>query len=131
MIDMTHKIGRIVSVYFAITGIGFLVSSGYYEGMIATTNSDPILINLSGMVHFFIGMTILVNHFRWNKPLKIAVSLSGVMFFMKGVFLIALPELTLQTGGNPAQQPWVMSIGFIAAGLVMGYFSFLGRPYNE
>jgi hypothetical protein len=60
--------------------------------MISHTGSDPVLINLSGMVHFFIGMTILVNHFLWKNAKQIMVTLLGFMFSLKGIFLIALPE---------------------------------------
>ncbi|WP_139125130.1 hypothetical protein [Bacillus solimangrovi] len=75
--NLTVRIARIVSIYYLITGLGFLFSSDYSLKMVAPTGSDPVLINLSGMVHFFIGMTILVHHFKWKKPLQIAVSLSG------------------------------------------------------
>lgn len=129
--NITKRIGRIVSMYYLVTGIGFLVSADYYARMVSHTGTDPVLINLSGMVHFLIGMTILVHHFKWNKPLKIGVSLSGVFFMMKGLFLIAFPEMTLQTGNNPVQTPWIMSIAFIGFGLLIGYFSFLGKGYEE
>lgn len=118
-------------MYYVVTGLGFLLSSSYYATMIAHAGSDPVLINLSGMVHFFIGMTILVHHFAWNRPLKAAVSLSGVFFLLKGVFLIALPELTLQTGNNPVQVPWAMSVGFIAVGAAVGYFVYFGKQDEE
>lgn len=122
--EISNKIGKIVAVYFIVTGVGFLVSNDYYSQMIAHIGSDPVLINLSGMVHFFIGMTILVNHFLWKNALQIMVSFFGIMFLMKGVFLIALPELTLQSGDNPVQLPWAMSIGFISIGLITGYLAF-------
>lgn len=95
--------------------------------MIAYAGSDPILINLSGMVHFFIGATILVVHFKWKKPLQIVVSLLGIMFLMKGISLIALPEFVLQSGNNPVQIPELMSVGFILIGCAIGYFSFFER----
>lgn len=100
--NTTIRIGKIVSLYLIVTGLGFLLSSDYYANMIAHTGTDPVLINLSGMVHFFIGMTILVLHFRWKKLLEIIVTVLGFMFLLKGIFLIALPELTLQTSNNPA-----------------------------
>ncbi len=130
-LNMTHRIGRILSVYYLATGLGFLLSADFYSKMIATVNSDPILINLSGMVHLFIGITILVHHFKWNSLLRIAVSLSGVMYLLKGASFIVLPKLTLQTGNNPAQIPWLMSFGFIVAALVIGYFSYFGKAAYE
>lgn len=122
--ETTRKIGKIVAVYFIVTGVGFLVSSDYYAHMISHKGTDPVLINLSGMVHFFIGMTILVNHFLWKNVFQIIVSLLGFMFLLKGVFLIALPQLTLQSANNPVQIPWLLSIVFIIIGLVVGYMAF-------
>lgn len=130
--NKTVLIARIVSMYFLVSGLGFLLSDKYYSAMIAHTGSDPILINLSGMVHFFIGMTILVVHFRWRQPLQIIVSLFGVMFLLKGVFLIALPELTLQAGKNSIQVMWPMAAGFIGIGLLVFYLSFFhGRAHSN
>ncbi|MEJ2622174.1 MAG: hypothetical protein P8163_18565 [Candidatus Thiodiazotropha sp.] len=122
--DATTKIARILSAYLVVTGIGFTLSGDYFARMVAHVGSDPVLINLSGMVHFFIGITILVHHFLWRKPLQIAVSLFGSLFLLKGAFLIALPEFTLQTANIPAQKPWVMAIGFLLVGLALGYFAY-------
>lgn len=123
-LDRTVIIARILSMYLLVTGLGFLISDGYFSKMIAHSGSDPILINLSGMVHFFIGATILTVHFLWKKPLQIVVTLLGLMFFLKGIFLIALPEFTLQTGNNPVQNIWLMAEGFISAGVIIGYFAY-------
>lgn len=122
--DKTVLIARILSMYFLVTGFGFLFSGSYYSKMIAHIGSDPVLINLSGMVHFFIGATILTVHFLWKKPFQIIVTLLGLMFLIKGAFLIVLPELTLQSGNNPAQITSLMAAGFISVGLIVGYFAY-------
>lgn len=128
----TVLIARVVSMYFLVTGCGFLFSGDYFSKMISHTNSDPVLINLSGMVHFFIGMTILVIHFRWREPLQVIVTLLGLMFLFNGALLIALPELTLQTGGNPVQKTWIMAIGFISVGISVGYLAYVqGAGHNK
>ncbi len=124
--DTTKLIGRVVSMYYVVTGIGFLVSADYFADMVSSGGTDPVLINLSGMVHFFIGMTILVLHFKWKSILQGFVTLLGVAFLMKGVFLIALPELTLQSDTS-TEVGMATVIGFIAVGLVLGYYSFLHR----
>jgi hypothetical protein len=126
----THRIALLLSGYLIVTGLGFLLSADYYAAMIAHTGTDPVLINLSGMVHFFIGMGILVHHFVWKSALQIMVTILGLMFLLKGLFLIALPELTLQAGNNPAQVPWAMAIGFVGAGLVLGYMALFGKRYR-
>ena len=79
------------------------------------------------MVHFFIGMTMLSFHFRWRKPLEIAVSVLSLMFLCKGIALIVIPELTLTTGGNAAQASIIPSIFFVGVGIILGYFAFFGK----
>ena len=125
--NTTQRIALLLSAYLIVTGLGFLLSADYYAGMIAHQGTDPVLINLSGMVHFFIGMGILVHHFLWKNALQIIVTVLGLMFLLKGVFLIALPELTLQAGNNPAQVPWAMAIGFVGVGVVLGGMAVFGK----
>lgn len=81
----TIAFARIIAVYFCITGLGFVISSDFFAKLAVTTDSDPVLINLSGMVHFFIGMTILAFHFKWRKPLEIAVSTLSLLYLLKGI----------------------------------------------
>ncbi|AYN66341.1 hypothetical protein D1013_02540 [Euzebyella marina] len=129
--NTTVRIARILSVYLIITGAGFGISPDFYTQLIAHTGTDPILINLSGMVHFFIGMTIIAYHFVWKSFLEIAVSLLGCLFLLKGIFLITIPELILQSGDNPAQIPWLMSTGFLLVGIILAYLSFVKSSVQD
>lgn len=119
-------IGRIVSAYLIVTGAGFFLSGPYFSQLVSTTQSDPVLINLSGMTHFLVGAAILVFHFKWRSVLEVMVSLIGCAYYMKGTMLIALPELTLQTGNNEMQASLVLpGIGFLAYGFVLAYLAFV------
>ncbi len=120
----TIMFARILSAYLLITGLGFLFSDDFFNRMISQSNSDPILINLSGMVHFFIGMSILVTHFLWRNILESIVTLLGLMFTLKGALLIAIPEWTLQMGNNSAQETSFMAAGFIFIGCLSGYLAY-------
>ena len=129
--EITLKIGKILALYLIVTGGGFLLSPGFFASLIVKEGSDPVLINLSGMVHFFIGVTILVNHFLWKGLHQILVSVVGVLFFLKGLFLIALPELTLQSGNNELQVPMLMGFGFVGLGFLLGFLSFRKTRVEE
>jgi len=65
--------------------------------VLGTAQSDPVLLNLSGAVHFVIGAVILVNHWAWGGLAEWSVSLLGVAAVAKGAALIAVPELTLKS----------------------------------
>jgi uncharacterized protein YjeT (DUF2065 family) len=122
----TIIIGKIIAPYLLVTGLGFILSGKFYSLMIENADkSDPVLVNLSGMVHFLIGMTILVNHFLWGSLLEIIITILGFAFVFKGGFLIALPRLTLKSNQpSSINRLRVMGAGFIAAGLVIGYLSY-------
>ncbi|PCJ33200.1 MAG: hypothetical protein COA90_00780 [Gammaproteobacteria bacterium] len=124
LLNRTIIIARVLSMYFLVTGMGFLLSADFFNKMIIQLGSDPVLINLSGMVHFFIGATIITIHFYWKTPLQIIVSLLGTLFLIKGTLLIVFPELTLKTANNPIQNVSLMAAGFIFIGLSIGYLAF-------
>lgn len=95
---MTETIARIAGPYLIVTALGFLVSRGFYERMVlGNASADPVLLNLSGAVHFIVGMVILVNHWDWSAIGPMAVTLLGVAAVAKGAALIAVPEATLKT----------------------------------
>lgn len=95
---MTETIARIAGPYLLVTALGFLLSRRFYERMVmGTATSDPMLINVSGAVHFVIGAAILVNHWVWSSIAEGAVTLVGLASVAKGISLIVVPELTLKS----------------------------------
>jgi hypothetical protein len=124
---MTELIASIAGPYWVATGLGFLLSRAFYERMVlGNGKADPILLNLSGMVHFMLGMIVLVNHFLWDSTAQIAVTLLGIMLVLKGGFLIAVPEIVLKTPKTVGKTLAVSTVGFLIVGL---YFCYVGyRP---
>ncbi len=123
---MTILIAKIASLYLIATGLGFLLSKPFYIRMIeGTPNSDPVLLNLSGAVHFIVGMSILVNNWGWDSVAQIAVNLLGFAAVAKGATLIVTPEMTLKTAEGTEKMLPRMAAGFILVGLYFGYVGFV------
>lgn len=121
---MTQTIAMIAGPYLLVTGLGFLLSPKFYIRMLAgSAAADPVLINLSGAVHFIVGALVLLLHFRWSEAAQIAVSLLGVAAVLKGAALIAVPDLVLKGPKNPQSHLRFSAIGFCAAG---GYLIYTG-----
>jgi hypothetical protein len=126
MDNMTIQIGRILAPYLLVSGSGLLISKKFYEKqLINSEKSDPLTVNLSGMVHFFIGIVLLNLHFLWNSLLAIIITLLGISFVLKGGSLIIFPDLTLRSGAGSARYLRISGIGFILLGLILGYLSYL------
>lgn len=120
MNEMTSFIAKMMALYLLVTGIGFFLSKEFYLRMLNDAESEhPISINLSGMVHFFIGMAIILNHFLWNTHLEIAVSLIGMAFLLKGGLLIMVPGTILKSNRYSIKILPVSGISFITVGLYL------------
>lgn len=124
MNDMTQFIAMVAAPYLIVTGAGFLVSAAFYEKMITESGkSDRMLINLSGAVHFLVGVLILVQHFNWGSFREGTVTLLGVAAVTKGASLIVIPELTLK---SPKMSQTTLRFSAFAFLLVGGYLSYIG-----
>ncbi len=83
MEPITLILGKIIAPYLLASGLGFLISTKFYENQLKNTDkSDPLSVNLSGMVHFLLGIGILTNHFKWNNILAVIVTLLGFSFLV-------------------------------------------------
>lgn len=123
---MTELIARIAGPYLLVTGLGFVFSSSFYARMIAGQgNADPVLLNLSGAVHFVIGMVILVNHFAWSAVDQVVVTLVGVGALVKGVSLILVPDLTVKSPKVGTAGLRLSAVGFVAVGLYLSRVGYL------
>ena len=59
MNETTIFLGKIIALYLLVSGLGFLLSSRFYENLLKNSDkSDPMTVNLSGMVHLIGGKTL-------------------------------------------------------------------------
>ncbi len=125
MDTITLFLGKIIAPYLLASGLGFLLSSKFYENLLKNSDkSDPMTVNLSGMVHFLIGIAIVTNHFLWRSALEIVVTLLGFGFLIKGITLIVFPSLTLKSTKTSVKLLRISGGGFIIVSLILGYMSY-------
>jgi uncharacterized protein YjeT (DUF2065 family) len=122
----TNLLGRIIAAYLLVSGLGFLFSSDFYLKMRAhSPQSDPLVVNLAGMVHFILGMGIVLTHHLWGSVLQFLVTLTGVGFIAKGFALIVFPEFATRSAPTSRRTLRLSGGAFVVAGLVFGYLSYL------
>ncbi len=122
---MTETIALIAGPYLLVTGLGFLLSEDFYRRMIiAQSKADPILLNLSGASHFVVGMTVLVNHWRWSTSAEIVVSLVGMAATLKGTGLILVPDLMMKSHQMGRHGLLISGITFLSIGAYLVYIGF-------
>ena len=121
----TLFLGKLIAPYLLVSGLGFIFSVNFYEKLLTNSDkSDPMTVNLSGMVHYFLGSTILLTHFLWGSLLEIIVTILGFSFLIKGLTLIIIPGSTLKSTKVSVKLLRVSGVGFLAAGLFLGYLSY-------
>ena len=121
----TLFLGKMIAPYLFVSGLGFLLSVNFYEKLLTNSDkSDPLTVNLSGMVHFLIGLAIVLKHHLWGNVIEILVSLVGFGFLIKGLTLIVFPNSTLKSTKVSVKLLRISGIGFLAAGLYLGYMSY-------
>lgn len=121
----TLFIGKILSIYWLVYGLGFLVSTEFY--VTQSTNSeksDSLAVTLQGALHLYLGAAILTNHFLWDNLLAAIVTILGFGYLAKGIALVVFPRATLKSGEPSARLIRVSGYGFIIVGSVLGYLSF-------
>ncbi len=118
-------LGKMIAPYLFVSGLGFLLSVNFYEKLLINSDkSDPLTVNLSGMVHFLIGAAIVLKHHLLGNVLEILVTLVGFGFLIKGLTLIVFPNLTLKSTKVSVKLLRISGIGFLTAGLYLGYMSY-------
>ncbi len=121
----TLFLGKMIAPYLFVSGLGFLFSVNFYEKLLINSDkSDPLTVNLSGMVHFFIGLAIVLNHHIWSNVLEILITLVGFGFLIKGLTLIVIPNSTLKSTKVSVKLLRISGIGFLAVGSYLGYMSY-------
>ena len=125
MNELTVFFAKIAAAYFIVTGLGFLISTEFYEKMVHNNaNTDPVTLNLSGAVHLLVGLSIVIQHFRWGSFLEGVVTLIGISTVLKGAALIAIPELTLKSPKTNERSLKLSGVGFIIMAIYLGYMSY-------
>ncbi len=123
----TQFLGQMISLYLVVTGVGFFVSKDYYLKMLADSKrSDSITINLSGMVHFLLGLAIVLNHNLWRTTPEIIITVIGFAASLKGAALIVVPQAALKANDMSARVLRIIGTAFVVVGTYLGFVTYFG-----
>ena len=126
MEETTIFFGKMAAAYFFVTGLGFLLSTEFYEKMVrGNASTDRVTLNLSGAVHFLVGLAIVVRHLRFGSLPETLVTLIGLAAMLKGFILIAVPELALRLPKTGKAALRMAGVAFTGVGVYLGYVSYL------
>ena len=125
MEETTIFFSKVAGPYLFVTGLGFLLSTEFYEKMVrGNASTDPVTLNLSGAMHFLAGLAIVVRHLRFGSLPETLVTLIGLAAMLKGSMLIAVPESALRLPKTGKAALRMSGVGFATVGVYLGYVSY-------
>lgn len=88
--------------------------------------NNPAMSFFGGIAAFVFGFIIIRLFNVWDTPAQIILSIIGWMAFVKGIFLILLPELTEKLIGFFAQRKMILPVGILSfvLALAIGYVAY-------
>ena len=126
MDETTLFFAKLASAYYWVTGLGFLLSTDFYAKMVSENKyTDPVALNLSGAIHFLVGLSILIQHFRWSSFPEAVITIIGIVAVVKGVGLIVVPAWMLQSPKSNETALKISGVGFLAIGAYLGFIGYV------
>ncbi len=127
MNDLSILLGQLYAIALLTIGLGILLNTKYYLKAYDTMMKETGMIMVGGIFALLVGFLIVTRHNVWSGWPTI-ITIFGWIAVLKGVLLLALPELSLSMF-----KKWFFTKSFlqfqgaaaIILGLVLGYFSFL------
>ena len=119
-------IARLAGPLFVVIGLGILLNTSFYTGMVVEAVHSPTLVYLSGVASLLAGVAILNAYRAWTADWRVIVTVLGWLCIVGGILRIVLPRLTVSL----APKVYSGSAAMLIAGAVVlvlgGYLSFEG-----
>jgi hypothetical protein len=127
----TRAFARVLGPFLVIVP-GILVVRAPGLGTVLTAFfQNEALVWMMGALLFFCGLLIIAFHQYWSSPAAVIISLFGWFLALRGLILLAAPQLILRGGMASLDMIPAVRIGFsilVAVGLWLTYVGWLAKP---
>lgn len=125
---ITRNFARVIGPYIAIVTAIIIFKAHDMGAYLAGTFANPVIPWMLGAMLLFFALVIIAFHQYWNGPAAVMISLLGWFLGIRGLILLAAPQL-IERGGEAAVAPdkvlW-MRIGFFSLTLIGLYLTYSG-----
>ena len=120
------QIFQILGIIYLTIGIGITVNPGFYKKLITNFTENPPAIYLSGIVALVIGCLLVTFHNFWTKDWSVIITIFGWAAFIKGLFLIMLPKVSIKVGNTFKEMKKFLKVWGIVVAVVGALLALLG-----
>ena len=124
----TRAFARVIGPFLLIvpTIIAVRAPSAGMAAILSAFFQNDALVWITGGLLLFGGLLIIAHHQYWSGPAAVMVSLFGWFLALRGVVLLAAPELIARAGDAAMNMIPVVQIGFGVLALVGLWLTFVG-----
>jgi hypothetical protein len=117
----TRAFARVIGPFLSIIAIIVAVRMPNIGPLVVSFFDSPILVWMAGAMLLLGGVFIIANHQYWSGPSAILISLFGWFLALRGIVLLAAPQL-IQRGAAAAQKQNLMPVAeaFFAVLVLIG-----------
>jgi len=127
----TRAFARVIGPYVAIIATVTAVRMGTMEDMISAFFANFALVYTLGAFLLLLGLVVVAFHQIWSSAAAIVISLIGWLMVLRGIVLLAAPQLIQHAANAMLGATPAIRVGFSLAavlGLWLTYVGWVAKP---
>ena len=126
----TRAFARVLGPFFSIIPSLIVIRMGQMETLLTGFFENAALSWIMGAILLFAGLVIIAHHQIWSSGPGIVISLLGWILALRGIVLLAAPEMIYRAAESMSGATGVIRIGFgllAALGLWLTYVGWVAK----
>lgn len=127
----TRAFARVIGPFLVIVPGILVVRAPGLGAILSAFFQNEALVWMMGSLLFFCGLLIIAYHQYWSSPAAVMISLFGWFLALRGLILLAAPELILRGGIASMNMVPAVRIGFsilVLIGIWLTYVGWFTKP---
>ena len=117
-------IARLAGPLFVVIGLGILLNTSFYTGMVVEAVHSPTLVYLSGVASLLAGVAILNAYRAWTASWRVAVTILGWLCVIGGIMRIVLPAIVTLLATTLYSGPTALMVAAVIVLILGAYLSY-------
>jgi len=117
-------IARLAGPLFVVIGLGILLNTSFYTGMVVEAVHSPTLVYLSGVASLLAGVAILNAYRAWTASWRVAVTILGWLCVIGGIMRIVLPAIVTSLATTLYSGPTALMVAAVIVLILGAYLSY-------